>query len=63
MGRKFYTHDKKTTYTFRGLLISGTILVPGEYDDPPGQCTRITTHKVSDVKFCNTPISVAPKAP
>ena len=60
MGRKFYTHDKKTTYTFRGLLVSGTILVLGEYEDLTNQCTRLATHKVTDVNFCDVPFTKAP---
>lgn len=54
MGRRYYTHDQKTTYLFRGLLINGTVLVLGEYEDPTYKCTRLATHKVPDVKFCDT---------
>ena len=51
LGRKFYTVDPKTVYTCRGVIIHGTPLVIGEYDDPQGKCTRLATHKLTDCKF------------
>ena len=65
MGRQYYTHDQKTTYTFRGLLISGTVLALGEYEDPTYKCSRITTHKLPDMKFlpAATPGTLTPSVP
>ena len=61
LGRKFYTVDAKTIYTVRGVVISGTILVIGEYLDTTGKVTRLATHKLTDVKFTdNVPATLVP---
>ena len=54
MGRKFYTVDAKTIYTVRGVVISGTILVIGEYLDSTGKISKLATHKLTDVKFTDS---------
>ena len=54
MGREYYTVDPNTKYKFRGIVVSGTILVLGELADPLGN--RLVTHKLSEVKFSH-PIS------
>ena len=51
LGRKFYTVDPKTVYICRGVVISGTLLVIGEYPDPTYKCNRLATHKLTDCKF------------
>ena len=61
LGRKFYTVDAKTIYTCRGVVISGTILVIGEYLDSTGKISKLATHKLTDVKFTdNVPVTAAP---
>jgi hypothetical protein len=54
LGRKFYTVDAKTIYTVRGVVISGTILVIGEYLDSTGKISKLATHKLTDVKFTDS---------
>ncbi len=51
LGRQYYTHDAKTTYVCRGVIVQGTILLLGEYGDPTYKCNRLATHKISDAKF------------
>lgn len=51
LGRKFYTVDPKTVYTCRGVIVSGTTLLLGEYADPTYKCNRLATLKLSDAKF------------
>jgi hypothetical protein len=61
LGRKFYTHDIKTVYICRGVIISGTTLLLGEYPDATYKCNRLATHKLSDVKFTDfVPASTPP---
>jgi hypothetical protein len=57
IGRKFYSHDPNTVYICRGVVISGTLLVIGELTD--GTYSRLTTHKLTDVKF-PIPVATAP---
>ena len=61
LGRKFYTVDPKTVYTCRGVIVSGTTLLLGEYPDPTYKCNRLATLKLSDCKF--TDYVAAPTAP
>ena len=63
LGRKFYTHDQKTTYTCRGVIVSGTTLLIGEYPDPTYKCNRLATHKLSDAKFTDFVPATTPTAP
>ena len=55
IGRKFYSHDPNTVYICRGIYVqpdSYPILI-GELID--GTYSRLTTHKLTDVKFPVTP--------
>jgi hypothetical protein len=53
MGREYYTVDPNTKYKFRGIVVSGTILVVGELTDAKG--STLVTHKITDVKFPPVP--------
>jgi hypothetical protein len=58
IGRQYYTHDPKTTYTCQGAYVkpdSGVILI-GQYSanpqaQPPNTLIRMTTCKLADVTF------------
>ena len=63
IGRKFYTDDSKKVYTCRGVVISGTILVIGEFPDPTAKINRLATHKLTDVKFTDFIPFPGPPAP
>ena len=54
IGRKFYSADPKTVYTCRGVVISGAVLVIGEL--PDGTYSRLTLHKLTEIKFPTTPV-------
>ena len=63
LGRKFYTVDPKIVYTCRGVIVSGTNLLLGEYPDPIHKCNRLVTLKLSDCKlidFVPAPTATAP---
>ena len=62
LGRKFITHDAKTVYTCRGVIISGTVLLLGEYPDATYKCNRLATHKLTDARF-NDFVAVPAPAP
>ena len=51
MGREYYTSDPNTKYKFRGVVVSGTILVLGELYDPSTKRSTLVTHKLSEVKL------------
>jgi hypothetical protein len=63
IGRKFYTVDAKTVYTCRGVLIMGTALLIGEYNDPQAKCSRLATCKLADCKFPDVPGTPSPLLP
>jgi hypothetical protein len=60
VGRTYYTHDIKTTYTAIGYGQNDTTFIVGEFPDPTYKCQRITTHKLSECKF--TDFKPAPAA-
>jgi len=62
IGRKYYTHDIKTTYTAIGYGQNDTSFLVGEYPDPQYKCNRVTTHKLSDCKFTDF-VPAAPTPP
>lgn len=63
IGRQYYTHDQKTTYTAIGYAENETLLIIGEYPDPTYKCNRLATHKLSDCKFLDFVPVAPPPAP
>jgi hypothetical protein len=51
LGRKYYTVDPSTVYACRGVIVSGTTLLIGEYHDSASKCNRLATHKLTDCRF------------
>lgn len=51
IGRIFFTHDPKTRYVVRGLVVNGTVLILGEYTDQYGKETRMKTFKLEECHF------------
>ena len=53
LGRKYFTHDPKSVYVIRGILLNGTLLILGEFTPAPASTTPPTnglvTHKITDI--------------
>jgi hypothetical protein len=53
IGRQYYTVSINTKYTIRGIYVlpdQKPILI-GEYEDSQAKVSRLTTHRMEDVKF------------
>ena len=51
MGREYYASSPDTKYKFRGVVVSGTVLVLGEFFDPSTKTSRLVTHKLTEITF------------
>ena len=54
IGRKYYTHDPKTTYIICGVYVkpdSGVIVIGEFHPSNTSNETKIVTHKITDLNL------------